>query len=118
MKSIIRLLVVAFVAGIAVPALGQTMTQRTTTTASGTIAVTNTFQTALALQSTRNNCTLQNQGTHTMYVHFGVLADATLAKAFQLAAGQAITCSNPGVVLTDAVNVTGTSGDAYVVTSQ
>lgn len=91
----------------------------TTTAASGTIAVTNTFQAALASSASRRGCVLQNQGTHTMFVFFGAIGSATTGTSLQVAPGQTVSCSNAGgLVLTDAVNVTGTSGDAYVVDSQ
>lgn len=89
-----------------------------TTTANSTIAVTNTFQTAIAASATRLSCTLQNQGTHTMYVFFGALGGASLGASFQLAPGQPISCDSGVMVATDAVEVTGTAGDAYVVTKQ
>src|ERR1035437_9503743 len=47
----------------------------TTTTVNSTISVTNAFQAALAANTGRAACVLQNTGTHTMYVYFGVLAD-------------------------------------------
>ena len=90
----------------------------TTITANSAISVTNTFQPALAADTARLACLLQNTGTHVEYVYFGTLANATTSNAFQISAGQMISCNAPGVVLQDAVNVTGTSGDSYVVTSQ
>jgi hypothetical protein len=90
----------------------------TTTTVNSTISVTNAFQAALAANTGRAACVLQNTGTHTMYVYFGVLASATTSNGFQIAPGQTISCNVPGVVLQDAVNITGTAGDGYIVTSQ
>ena len=90
----------------------------TTTTVNSTISVTNTFQTALVANTARKACLLQNTGTHVMYVYFGTLADATTSNAFQITPSQMISCNAPGVVLQDSVNIAGTSGDGYVVTSQ
>lgn len=89
-----------------------------TTHVGSTIAVTNTFQAALAASSTRKGCMLQNNGSNTMYVFFGTISSATTSNSIKLAAGQTVSCNVPGVVITDAVAVTGTMGDAYVVTSQ
>lgn len=91
----------------------------TTTTANSTIASTNVFQSALAASTTRKSCLLQNTGTHTEYIYFGTLGSATTGNSFQLSAGQSISCATVnGLVLTDAVNISGTSGDGYVVASQ
>lgn len=90
----------------------------TTTVANSTISVTNTFQAALAASATRLGATLQNQGTHVMYVYFGTIGDATTAKSLQLQAGQTISAASGVVVLTDAINITGIAGDPYVVNSQ
>lgn len=92
---------------------------KTTTTVNSTIAVTNTFQAALAASSTRKSCLLQNTGTHVEYVYFGAIGSATTSNAFQINPGQTISCATVnGLVLTDAVNITGTAGDGYIVTSQ
>lgn len=79
----------------------------------GTVAVTNTFQTLIAQNATRKACTFQNQGTHTMY--FSLSATPTLANSVQVAAAGFFYCSPPGsnIVVTDAVSVTGTAGDAF-----
>lgn len=96
-----------------------TATQQTgtTTEAKVTIAVTNTYQQALAASATRKGCTIQNNGTHIGYVFFGsVPADTTTS--FQLQPGQPISCSGGSVLLTDAVQITGTAGDIFVVANQ
>lgn len=90
----------------------------TTTHVGSTIAVTNTFQAALAASATRKGCMLQNNGGNAMYVFFGAIGSATTSNAVKLAAGQTVSCNAGNIVLTDAVNVTGTATDAYVVTSQ
>ena len=90
----------------------------TTTVANSTIAVTNTFQAALAASTARKGCLFQNQGTHVMYAFFGAIGGATTAKSIQIQAGQTLSCNTGLIVLTDAFNITGTAGDAYVVNSQ
>lgn len=91
----------------------------TTTQAKVTIAVTNTYQQALASSTTRKGCTIQYvavAGTKG-YVFFGS-APADTTTSFQLTNGQAINCQTPGVTLTDAVQLTGTGTDIFVVTNQ
>lgn len=90
-----------------------------TTTTNGTIAVTNTFQTILTATRPRLSCTMQNTGTNTQFVYFGTLANATLSNSFRVSPGQTISCAVAnGIALTDAVNITGTAGDGYVMASQ
>lgn len=115
-----RLVSLFFLLLIGCPAFGQTFRIFSTTQTSGTISVTNTFQVALAAPTgKRNGCLIQNQGANKMFVFFGPSASATLAKSFQLLAGQTISCgTQTDVVVQDIVNITGTSGDAYVVSSQ
>lgn len=89
---------------------------------SGTIAVTNTFQsiwTASTNNRGRASCTVQNNATtNTMYVFFGPIASATIAKSVKLAVGQPVSCIIGGVVLQDQVSITGTSGDAFFAAQQ
>lgn len=89
-------------------------TGRTTGNASATIAVTNTFQEIWPIRTGRTDCSIQNNSTsNVMYVFIGPIASATLAKSVKLAVGQGMICSMNGIVPTDAVNITGTSGDAF-----
>jgi hypothetical protein len=91
----------------------------TTTVTNSTISVTNTFQQALAASSSRKSCLIQNTGTHVEFFYFGTIGSATISNAFQVNPGQTISCATPnGLVLTDAVNVAGTSGDGYVAVNQ
>jgi hypothetical protein len=90
-----------------------------TTPAKVTIAVTNTYQQALAPAASRKGCTLQYiavAGTKG-FVFFGS-APGDTTTSFQLVNGQSISCSVPGLVLTDAVQVTATATDIFVVTNQ
>lgn len=85
---------------------------------SGTIAVTNTFQSIIARNTNRSGCTVQNTGTNTMYVFFGPLADASTAASVKLAAGQAVSCNNGPVTLIDEVSITGTATEAFFAAHQ
>lgn len=88
------------------------------TPAKVTIAVTNTYQQALASSGTRKGCLLQNNGTNTAYVFFGT-APADTTTSFRLTAGQGIACAVGGLAtLGTEINVTGTAGDVIVVSSQ
>lgn len=91
---------------------------RDVTNASSTIAVTNTFQTIFAANASRRNCLIQNNGAANMYVYFGVLADATLAKSIILTPYAAVTCANGGMTATNAVNITGTATQAFYASQQ
>ena len=79
----------------------------------GTISVTNTFQLLLAQNSTRRACAFQNQGAHLMY--FSIQSTPTEAGSWQVLPGNTWKCpvGVNGVTRTDAINVTGTAGDAY-----
>lgn len=78
----------------------------------GTVAVTNTFQTLVAQNSSRKGCIFQNQGTHTMY--FSLQSVPTLAGSVQVPPTFFFYCSGPSnVVVTDTISITGTSGDAF-----
>jgi hypothetical protein len=96
-----------------------------------TIAVTNTFQIALAASAwvanptpgaqARQGCLLQNNGTHSMYVYFKKTgaAVASLTNSFILQANGLMNCNSiSGGVLQDEIDISGTSGDAYVLISQ
>ncbi len=93
-------------------------TGRSSNTISGTVAVTNTFQTVITQNSARSGCTIQNQGSHTMY--FTTAGSPSLTNSFQIAPGAAYTCTSPGsnVTSTDQIQMTGTSGDAFAGTWQ
>jgi hypothetical protein len=89
--------------------------------ASGTIAVTNTFQSVFAAPTTptgRVACTIQNNGTHNMWVFFGPIAKATEATSVILAANQTVNCNSGNVILQDQVSITGTASDAFFAAQQ
>jgi hypothetical protein len=85
-----------------------------------TVSVTNTYQQALASSTTRYGCTIQYvavAGT-VGYVYFGS-APADTTTSFQLSNGQSINCgAGGGAVATDAIQVTGTATDIFVVSQQ
>jgi hypothetical protein len=83
-----------------------------------TIAVTNTFQQALP-SFPRFSCLIQYTGGNTGYVFFGPIGNATTANSIQLKAQQGVSCANvDDTVITDAVNVSGTATDTFVVYQQ
>lgn len=92
---------------------------KTSTVTKVTISVTNTYQTALAANSLRLGCLIQNTGASTMYVYIGAVAPADNTTSFNLAAGDAISCATmTGGVITDAILITGTSTQVAVVSTQ
>lgn len=95
-------------------------TRLTTRQAKVTIAVTNTFQVALANQGARNGCTIQNRGSNNMFLFWGgSSAPADSTTSFVLLANQAINCSVGGDgVASDTVWITGTAGDVAIVSWQ
>lgn len=107
--------VLAVLASALAPALADPAGSRASLQPNGssTITVTNTFQQVFAANPQRYACTLQNNGTHTMYVFLGPLTSATTSGAIQLSAGVAIYCNNSVTVFNDPVNITGTSGDGF-----
>jgi len=85
----------------------------------GSIAITSTFQQVLAGNGTRKGCTIQNQGTHVMYVYPGVASAATTGASLMLQPGQVFLCQSTGSsVITDPISMTGTAGDAWVANEQ
>ena len=94
--------------------------------ASGTITVTNTFQKlwgaangSLApvpgATATRKGCSIENNGTHNMFVNEGTaIGSATTSNTWIVAAGALFNCNFSGVVLTGEIDITGTGGDAFV----
>lgn len=90
------------------------------TNVSSTIAVTNTFQSIVVANTNfnRTGCSVQNNGSNAMYVFFGPIASATLAKSVKLAVGQSVNCNSAPVTLNDQVSITGTATEAYFAAYQ
>lgn len=92
---------------------------------SSTITSTNTFQqvfgavgpsvSGAGVSPGRKGCTLQNNGTHNMWVTEGLsVAAATEATAVELSPGQSYQCeTSAGIALQGQINITGTSGDTF-----
>jgi len=75
-----------------------------------------TFQLLFAAtqQGARRGCIIQNNGTHNMWVFWGPTSLATTSNSLVLVAGAAAFCTNlAGTVASDAISITGTSGDAF-----
>ena len=88
---------------------------------STTIAVTNTFQSIWATNTStrgRAGCTVQNTGTNPQYVYFGAIATATISKSAKIIAGQSLNCNVGGITLQDQVSITGTSGETFYAAQQ
>lgn len=98
-----------------------TVAALTSTNLSGSIAVTDTFQSIQASTAGRKGCAVQNPSanSHSQWVFFTGIGSATKAAAFQLSPGSSISCAVGGLaVLTDQVSITGTSGDIFVANFQ
>lgn len=89
----------------------------TPTVATGTIAVTNTFQACLAANANRRpGGSITNNGAATMQVFFGATGDATADKAVDVAAGATLFLANvfgPNQVYTGAIAITGTATQTF-----
>lgn len=85
---------------------------------SGSVSVTNTFQSIWVANVNRLSCTIQNNGTHNMYIFFGPIANATLTNSVILLPTLPLNCQIFGVILSDQVSITGTSGDAFFAAQQ
>lgn len=91
------------------------------TNASSTIAVTNTFQSVFAASTGdvgRTSCAIQNNGSNSMWVFFGPIADATKPKSVKLAVGQSVTCSVDNIVIRAQVSITGTATEEFYAAVQ
>lgn len=92
--------------------------QATSTNASSTITLGGSYQSVFASNTKRQACTIQNNGTHTMWVFFGPIASATHNTSIALAAGQSVNCDSGLITLTDQVSIDGTTSDVFFAASQ
>jgi hypothetical protein len=87
------------------------------TVATGTIGATGTFQACLAAKAARvPGGAITNNGNSVMQVFVGAIADATAAKAIDLAGGQTLFLSNvfgATQVYTGAIAITGTKDETF-----
>ena len=112
-----RYLAVALCASaLALPAYGQ-QAKLPSTNVSGTIAVTDTFQSVFEA-GPRSGCTVQNNGAASMWVFFGPIASATKAKSVVLTTGQSVGCNSPGITLSDQISITGTATQEFFAAVQ
>jgi len=82
--------------------------------ASGTITVTDTFQSVFAANPTRTGCKVQNNGAAAMYVYSGPIASATKDSSYQIVAAQSsFDCAIGFGVQTDQISITGTSTQKF-----
>lgn len=117
------ILIVSIVNGLAQnPVITQPYPVNSLNNVSTTITVTNTFQSlwiADLSPTGRSSCAIQNKGTaDPMYVYFGAIAGATIARSVKLVTNAVLNCSVFGIVLKDQVSITGTSGDAFYAAQQ
>lgn len=90
-----------------------------TTTMATSAPTAATFAALLASSASRKACLIQNTGTTLGYVYFGATGSATTGNAFQLVAGQSISCTNGNITVTDNVAGTCASGTcAFIISSQ
>jgi hypothetical protein len=80
---------------------------------SSTITGGGTYQSIYSQTLSRAGCTVQNNGTHTMWVFFGPIASATHGNSVQLSAGQALNCNVGNTILIDQISIDGTTADAF-----
>lgn len=102
-------------AGSSLTPLGVTSTMATVAPTAGT------FSSALAANTGRKGCQVQNIGTTLGYAYFGANASATTGNSFLVSAnGGTISCNSAnGLVLQDNVSLTCLSGTcAFVIDSQ
>src|SRR5450631_623629 len=67
--------------------------------ASGTITSGGTYQSVFTRTPSRVGCSIQNNGTGTMYVYFGPIASATHGSSVQLPVGGGVNCNVGNTVL-------------------
>lgn len=91
----------------------------TSTNASGTISVTNTFQQVFAVATTRKGCLIQNNSTNgnNQYVYEHG-SGQTVAKSYTLTPGGSYSCNRPAGVVQNEIDITGTAGDTFAADSQ
>lgn len=95
--------------------------QRTTsTTTNGTVAVANTYQSALAANANRKGCAIYNNSANAELIFLGAPGSATAANSIPLPAGSSFNCGSfQGIVLTDQISITSsTVSSTFVVVSQ
>lgn len=77
------------------------------TDVSSTITSTGVYQPVMAANASRNNCTIQNNGSNNMSVR------VNSTTVFILTPGQPLTCSSGNTVVISLIEITGTAGDTF-----
>lgn len=92
----------------------------TSTTTNGTVAVANTFQSALAANANRRGCAIYNNSANAELIFLGAPGSATAANSIPLPAGGSFNCGSfQGIVLTDQISITSaTVSSTFLVVSQ
>jgi hypothetical protein len=108
-----RLLILAAILA-ALPALAGPFAPSAPSDASGTIAVTSTYQQVWAFDANRLGCTIQNNGSNAMTVRVG----GSTGSVWSLPVGQTFYCHWQGTVITSKIEITGTAADAFAAAAQ
>ena len=89
-------------------------------TASGAVAVANTYQSALAANPARKGCAIYNTSANAELIYLGAPGGATAATSIPLPAGGSFNCGSfQGIVLTDQISITSSIvPSTFVVVSQ
>lgn len=92
----------------------------TSTTTNGSVAVANTYQSALAANANRKGCAIYNNSANAELIFLGAPGSATAANSIPLPAGGSFNCGSfQGIVITDQISITSaTVSSTYVVVSQ
>lgn len=92
------------------------LTVRPSVNLSGTIAVTNTFQSIAVKSNYRQGGVIQNNaaGQHDMFVFIGPIANATKATSIWLAAGQSLNLNFFDIAVGDQISITGTATESFL----
>lgn len=82
---------------------------------SGTVTLTDSFQTIKTADDQRRGCLFQNKGTNTLFVFYGALASATKDGSFEVLTKLYFSTNVGGVNNSDTISITGTTGDKWVL---
>lgn len=105
--------------GTAIGSSTPVVTNPTSTSVSGTVAVANTYQSALAASSTRKGCLIINTSAAQEYVFLGAPGSATTATSIPLASMQTLSCAAGNMVVGDQISITSpTVSSTFLVISQ
>lgn len=117
-----RTILLAAVAVLAFIAPAKAQQAAYSTSISGTISTTNTFQiiqlaTRPSAGEARHGCVIQNLGANNMFVNFGAAA-VTTPNSIKLTPSSTVRCDSSGIILQDQLAITGTAGDQWIAVIQ